>query len=250
MFANLGVFHVGNGDLEIFDDFSNNFTPEDMESAGVGKPMVATENTLPESSIADNSNGIIARLSVDESVRLGKFGQGSLPDLTGSDLSDDEFSSNDFRHSSPQIHSTQTPKVVNSVDEPAKQLVNQIHHSTAPCLQDLDLSHLSSITNSSHQTEQHASSDCKLTSPTMKISFSDDGLKTYTIVEADLESLTPKSPLSKIRSGLSQVSQLIVNQSTSPHARRRKQILEAQLLDNHMKSNEQFKNCKTKILLL
>lgn len=250
-----GTWILGEESLEIFDDFSDKSVPE------ITPPDTATSDDQSDShqSVSDASSGSnIDRLTV-ESVRHRSFRQGSLPDLTtsDSDVYNNELSSSDnFRHSSPQIHVVvegQLPSdTVSSADDSDKRLSIQTHHATAPCLQDLkQLGDPCQEPDSIGQAGNSVSSDgLLLTSPTMKFSFSHDGLENDGKMEVDSEVITRRSPFSKIRSGLSQVSQLIIHQSASPHARRRRQILEAQLLDNHMKSNEQFKNCKTRILLL
>lgn len=126
----------------------------------------------------------------------------------------------------------------------------QTHHSTAPDLQALHGAHHATAPGQ----QGYDMNDPALYSSQIKMSFSDDGLKQYSIMLPENSTLAStasnRSPLSKLRSGLSQVSQLIVNQNSSPHTRRRKQVLEAQLLDNTITSKLRFKNCETKILLL
>lgn len=218
-------------DLERYDDFSD---PSDRVSNGDGHV-----------SSSDTSSEHIDEMRV---LKTTAITVGSLPDLsttpTNGCLMDvnQEMNYGRLARSSPHIVVDDAA----SVDTPSvSSLAGQTHHSTAPCLQSLENCNQDQTTSASEL--QLPSSDTAQNHG-WKISFSDDALKNYTIVMSD--GITNKSPLSKIRSGLSQVSQLIVNQSTSPRSRRRRQVLEAQLLDNHMKSHEQFKYCKTKIILL
>lgn len=183
-------------------------------------------------------------------IKTRTLSLGSLPDLHVGEDSNSEgqgdllgATPDELTHSSPQIYHTEqnadllTPSAANDRD-----LSCQTHHSTAPDLKTLEL----------NGHEENPDSIAQTQSPNMRISFSDDGLKNYTL---DLPGVPAaggqrSSALSKIKSGLSQVSHLIVNPNSSPHTRRRKQVLEAQLLDNSMKSKLRFKNCQTKILLL
>lgn len=175
-------------------------------------------------------------------IRTRTISMGSLPELS-TDVSEDPVDSlliqtpDTLRHSAPHICGEEETLAI-PVSEP---IALQTHHSTAPDLQTLG------------ENGAMANGSSRLHSPHMKISFSDDGLKQYCVIGPEITNSASgpnRSPFSKLRSGLSQVSQLIVNQNSSPHTRRRKQILEAQLLDNSMKSNLRFKNFQTKILIL
>lgn len=212
----------GEDNLELFDDFSDQ--PDsalDDADTGVGNLMC---NPLVNITEHENNAECLSAKSLPAAI------DDETQKMTLSETRESLSSS------SPQLQTLQP-------------LANQTHHSTAPCLHVLD----PSLNHSDTEEEKVQSGDNnginKLMTPSMKISFSDDGLKNYTVVHSESDVGTSRSPFSKIKSSISQVSQLIVNQS-SPHARRRKQVLEAQLLDNHIKSANQFKEMKTKILLL
>ena len=192
----------------------------------------------------DNTDSVLASLSVKTPriIKTRTLSLNSLPDLSSNDdtAAVDELSlqvTDDMFHSAPHICLDDTSY---AAKEERNGLGSNTHHSTAPDLQALAgaLPPASMLPPANHSSNDQ-----------IKMSFSDDGFKQFSVIAPNSHGLG-RSPLSKLKSGLSQVSQLIVNPNSSPQTRRRQQVLEAQVLDNTVKSNLRFKNCKTKILLL
>ncbi|XP_067937896.1 phosphatidylinositide phosphatase SAC2-like [Watersipora subatra] len=142
---------------------------------------------------------------------------GSLPDLSISEVplvADSTMLSvktpEDLRHSAPQIWFGEE----NSLQTGRQDFPSQVHHPTAPNLQELTV-------------QEH-----------------DGKVRTFNKPGID------RSALSRIRHGLNQVSQLISNPNSSPQTRRRQQALEAKLLANIQESVLRFSNLDMKILIL
>ena len=255
-FSNLMCFvFVDEVDLAEFDNFDDNhFAYTNSEGQVNGATSDSSSDSLTEKSMKkappprprDPPFIIKTRTLSIGSLPDMHVGEGELSEIAEDSLG---VTPNELTHSSPQIYqedsinSDTQNAALKLNDDNNKDISCQTHHSTAPDLKALEVN---GVVPRPHSPSQMQTSN-------MRISFSDDGIKNYAVDLPDTGGATSgqrASALSRIKSGLSQVSHLIVNPNSSPHTRRRKQILEAQLLDNTMKSKLRFKNCQTKILLL
>jgi len=209
--------HTGGEEVLTVLQDGDDFTEPSINDMSV--PVIVTTDATeePESTVQPN---VIKTRQISTCSSTG-----SLPELRDT-LAIDADHSGELCSSTPDI----ATRVLVSTE-----LAQQTHHSTAPCLHSLD-------TNDDCGVERSSELDYGLSVPRMSLSYSDEP------VSQGLN--TNRTALSKIKSSLSTVSQLIVHQSPTPQTRRRRQVLEAQLLDNQMNSSLRFKQYKTKILLL
>jgi len=227
----------------MFDDFNDNDEDEDTTDSHDLMGHIDQSQPLPTNIIKTRT------LSV-----------GSLPELNTSPANASSLNSEDLvygadelSNSAPQLFHENSDSVTASDTETLDaHYFKQDPHPTASNIQALYSFDGMQETRSGEPPHNHQASNGLLNKPPNVISFTDDSFKQYSIVLPmhSTSGAVNRSPLSKLKSGLSQVSQLIGNQNHSPHARRRKQVLEAQLSDNTMKSSLRFQNCSTNILLL
>lgn len=227
----------------MFDDFNDNDEDEDTTDSHDLMGHIDQSQPLPTNIIKTRT------LSV-----------GSLPELNTSPANASSLNSEHLVHgadelsnSAPQLfHENSDTVTVSDTETLDAHYFKQDPHPTASNIQALYSFDGMQETRSGEPPHNHQASNGLLNKPPNVISFTDDSFKQYSIVLPmhSTSGAVNRSPLSKLKSGLSQVSQLIGNQNQSPHARRRKQVLEAQLSDNTMKSSLRFQNCSTNILLL